>query len=121
MILPIQVIVKPAGPTACWEAAMTVEPRNTIRELQTLYRTETHARLARRIQAVWLARKGRTCPEIMDITGARAVLVCVWTRLGLKPSANHRNRVYSQGETALGDRPSNMIKPAGWVYRRPKT
>ena len=57
---------------------MTVKPHNTIRELQTLYRTETHPRLARRIQAVWLACKGRTCPEIMDITGARRRTVQQW-------------------------------------------
>ncbi len=57
---------------------MTVEPHNTIRELETLYRTETRSRLARRIQAVWLARKGRTCPEIMDITGASRRAVQQW-------------------------------------------
>ena len=57
---------------------MTVQPHNTIRELQTLYRTETHSRLARRIQAVWLARKGRTCPEIVDITGAKRRTIQQW-------------------------------------------
>ena len=57
---------------------MTVETHNTIRELHTAYRTETNARLAQRIQAVWLARKGRTCPEIMDITGAGRRTVQQW-------------------------------------------
>lgn len=57
---------------------MTVEPHNTIQELRTLYRTETDSRLARRIQAAWLARKGRTCPEIMDITGASRRAVQQW-------------------------------------------
>lgn len=57
---------------------MTVEPHNTIQELKTLYQTETHSRLARRIQAVWLASKGRTCPEIMDITGAKRRTVQQW-------------------------------------------
>jgi len=57
---------------------MTVEPHDTIQELQTLYRTETQSRLARRIQAVWLARQGRTCPEVMDITGASRRTIQQW-------------------------------------------
>ena len=41
---------------------MTVEPHNTLKQLQRLYRTQTNARLARRIQGVYLAKMGLTCP-----------------------------------------------------------
>jgi len=48
---------------------MTVEPHNTLKQLRKLYRTQTNARLARRIQGVYLAKMGLTCPQIMKITG----------------------------------------------------
>jgi len=57
---------------------MTVEPHHTPEELKTLYRTEMNARLARRIHGVYLARMGRTCPEIMRITGAARRTVQQW-------------------------------------------
>lgn len=57
---------------------MTVLPHNTVDELHTLYRTETKARLARRLQAVWLARQGRTCPEIISVTGASRRSIQQW-------------------------------------------
>jgi hypothetical protein len=47
---------------------MTVEPHNTLNQLQRLYRTQSNARLARRIQGVYLTKKGLTCPQIMKIT-----------------------------------------------------
>ena len=57
---------------------MNVTEHHTVEQLHTLYRTTTNARLARRIQAVWLARRGRTCPEIMEITGASRRAVQQW-------------------------------------------
>lgn len=48
---------------------MNVILRCTSKELQKLYRTQTKAKLARRIHCVYLASKGLTCPEIMKITG----------------------------------------------------
>ena len=57
---------------------MNVLHRHTLDELGTLYRTETSARMARRIQAVWLARQGRTCRRIMDVTGAAQRTVFGW-------------------------------------------
>jgi len=57
---------------------MNVEPYHTLDQLKTLYRTEMNARLARRIQGVYLARMGRTCPEIMRITGAARRTVQQW-------------------------------------------
>lgn len=57
---------------------MNVTHHNTVEELHTLYRTETNARLARRIQAVWLARQGLTCQAIMDVTGVARRTVFDW-------------------------------------------
>jgi len=57
---------------------MNVLPRNTADELHTLYRTETNARMARRLQALWLARLGRTCQQIVDVTGAGRRSVQQW-------------------------------------------
>ena len=50
---------------------MNVKVRHTSEELLALYKTERNPRLARRIQAVYLARKTLSCPQIMDITAAK--------------------------------------------------
>lgn len=60
------------------EAAMNVTSHHTLDQLQTLYRTEMNARLARRIQGVYLAKMGRTCPEIMRIIGVARRTVQQW-------------------------------------------
>lgn len=60
------------------EAAMNVTQHHSIDELHTLYRTETNARLARRLQAVWLARQGLTCKAIMDVIGAARRTIFDW-------------------------------------------
>ena len=57
---------------------MTVKPHNTLDQLQRLYRTQTKARLARRIQGVYLAKMGLTCPEIMKITGSARRTIQQW-------------------------------------------
>lgn len=57
---------------------MNVKPHHTPEELKRLYRTEMNAKLARRIHGVYLARMGRTCPEIMRITGAARRTVQQW-------------------------------------------
>lgn len=57
---------------------MNVLHHHTIDELRTLYRTEADARMARRIQAVWLARQGLTCQAVMDVTGAAQRTVFDW-------------------------------------------
>ncbi len=59
---------------------MNVKAHHTLDELLTLYKTETNSRLARRIQAIYLARKSFTCPQIMDMTGAKRRTVQNWTR-----------------------------------------
>ena len=57
---------------------MNVEPHHTPEELKTLYRTEMNTRLARRIHGIYLARMGRTCPEILRITGTARRTVQKW-------------------------------------------
>jgi hypothetical protein len=47
-------------------------------QLQKLYRSETDARLARRIHGVSLASKGSTCPQIMEIIGAARRTIQQW-------------------------------------------
>jgi transposase len=60
------------------EAIMDVKPHHSVKELQKLYRTQKHARLARRIHGVYLACKGLTCPEIMEITGSGRRTIQQW-------------------------------------------
>jgi hypothetical protein len=49
---------------------MNVVSHYSPAQLQNRYRMEKDARLARRIQGIYLAQMGRSCPEIMAITGA---------------------------------------------------
>ncbi len=57
---------------------MDVKAHHTLEQLKRLHRTETNARLARRIQGVYLAKMGRTCREIMRTTGAARRTVQQW-------------------------------------------
>lgn len=57
---------------------MNIKDHHTTKELQTLYRDQRDARLARRIHAVYLASQGWSCPEIMAITGAGRRTVQQW-------------------------------------------
>jgi len=56
---------------------MNVKPHKP-QQLQKLYRSETNARLARRIHGVYLASKGLTCPQIMEITGSARRTIQQW-------------------------------------------
>ncbi len=60
------------------EAAMNVTEHHGVDELYTMYRRTNDARLARRIQAVWLARRGLTCPQIIRVVGASRRTVQQW-------------------------------------------
>jgi transposase len=60
------------------EAVMNVISHHTLAQLQALYRTQKDGRLARRIQGVYLAKMGRTCPEIMAVTGTARRTVQQW-------------------------------------------
>ena len=44
------------------EAIMNIKDHHTIQELQTLYRKEKDARLARRMHGVYLKARGLSCP-----------------------------------------------------------
>ncbi len=57
---------------------MDVTDHHGVDELYTLYRETTDARLARRVQAVWLARRGLTCPEIIQVVGVSRRTVQQW-------------------------------------------
>ncbi|MCX5635554.1 MAG: helix-turn-helix domain-containing protein, partial [Planctomycetota bacterium] len=57
---------------------MNVKTHHTLKELQKLYHMENNARLARRIHGVYLASKGLTCPQIMEITGSSRRTIQQW-------------------------------------------
>lgn len=48
---------------------MTVKEYHSVQKLLSLAKSESNPRLARRIQAIALARQGYSCPEIIEITG----------------------------------------------------
>jgi transposase len=60
------------------EAIMNLKDHHTIQKLQTLYRSEKDARLARRIHGVYLAAKGLSCTQIMTITGTARRTIQQW-------------------------------------------
>lgn len=57
---------------------MNVQPHHRIEELYRRYRAEPEARMARRLQGIWLAARGRTCPEIVEMTGVARRTVQTW-------------------------------------------
>jgi transposase len=57
---------------------MNVTDRHPTRELQTLYRREQNARLARRIQGIYLASQGLTCSQITAVTGDARRTIQQW-------------------------------------------
>lgn len=57
---------------------MDVTDHDGVNELYTMYRRTAEARLARRIQVVWLARRGLTCPQIIQAVGASRRAVQQW-------------------------------------------
>lgn len=73
---------------------MNVEQHHTKKELQALYRTESNARLGQRIHGVYLANKGLTCPEIVNITGAARRTIQQWV-----------HKYNKQGIVGLKDKP----------------
>jgi transposase len=62
------------------EAAMNVKSYHSPDKLLKLYKMESNPKLARRIHAVYLARKGLTCPQIMKIIGAGRRTLQKWVR-----------------------------------------
>ena len=59
---------------------MNVKDHHTTQELKKLYRMGKNARLARRIQGIYLASKGLTCSQITTITGNARRTIQQWIR-----------------------------------------
>ena len=59
---------------------MNVKPHYTSSQLLKMYKTQSSHRLSRRIHGVYLAQKGHTCPEIMQITGACRRAIQQWVQ-----------------------------------------
>jgi len=76
------------------EAVMNVKKHHTQKELLHLYKTVSNPRLARRINGVYLANKGLSCPQIMAITGAARRTIQQWV-----------HKYNKQGIAGLKDKP----------------
>ena len=60
------------------EAAMNVKTHHTSKQLLKMYKSEPDPRLARRIHGVYLAKKGHSCPEIVQIIGSIRRAIQQW-------------------------------------------
>jgi len=60
------------------EVIMTVKEYHSVQKLLSLAKSESNPRLARRIQAVALARQGYSCPEITEMTGNCRRAIQMW-------------------------------------------
>ena len=59
---------------------MNVKPNHSSDKLLKLYKTESNPKLARRIHAVYMACKGLTCSQIINITGAGRRTLQKWVK-----------------------------------------
>ena len=59
---------------------MNVKTHQASDQLLKMYKAESNPRLARRIHGVYLANKGHTCPEIMQIIGASRRAIQQWVQ-----------------------------------------
>lgn len=57
---------------------MTVKEYHSVQKLLSLAKSQPNPRLARRIQAVALARQGYSCPEITEMTGNCRRTIQIW-------------------------------------------
>ena len=57
---------------------MNVEAHHISQELLKLYKSQSNPRLARRIHGIYLAAKGLSCTQVMEITGAKRRTVQQW-------------------------------------------
>jgi transposase len=76
------------------EAIMNVKGLHTCEQLLKLYKSEPNSKLARRIQAVYLAHNGHSCSEVVRITGNCRRAVQQWLQ-----------KYNSGGIEALKDKP----------------
>ncbi|MGA2092756.1 MAG: winged helix-turn-helix domain-containing protein [Sedimentisphaerales bacterium] len=73
---------------------MNLKNHHTIEELQTFYRTEKNARIARRLHGIYLAGKGLSCFQIIAVTGDARRTIQQWVY-----------KYNKQGIAGLKDRP----------------
>ena len=59
---------------------MNVKTHCTSNQLLKMYKIESNPRLARRIHGVYLANKGHSCPEIMQIIGSSRRAIQQWVQ-----------------------------------------
>ncbi len=59
---------------------MNVKTHHTSNQLRKMYKIESNPRLSHRIHGVYLANKGHTCPEIMQIMGASRRAIQQWVQ-----------------------------------------
>ena len=59
---------------------MNIKTHYTSNQLLKLYKSEPDPRLARRIHGIYLASKGHSCPEIMQIIGASRRAIQQWVQ-----------------------------------------
>ena len=57
---------------------MNVKAHHTSNQLLKMYKAESNPRLARRIHGVYLASKGSSCTQIMEITGSARRTIQQW-------------------------------------------
>ena len=108
---------------------MHLKDHHTKQEMQTLYRTEKDARLARRMHAIYLAARGLSCPQIMTITGAARRTIQQWVRkynkqgidgLKDKPRPGQPTKLPRRDELRFCKRivagPTNLIPVAETVF-----
>ena len=57
---------------------MNVIKHHSVEQLQKLYRQQKNSRIAQRIQGVFLASKGLTCKQIIELTGSARRTIQQW-------------------------------------------
>ena len=91
---------------------MNVKSHHSSDKLLKLYKTESNPKLARRIHAVYLARKGLTCPQIMKIIGAGRRTIQKWVQ-----KYNHGGREQLKDKPRPGQ-PTKLPREMEEAFRR---
>jgi len=91
---------------------MNLKDHHTIQELQTLYRTEKDARLARRLHAIYLADKGLSCTQIMNITGAARRTIQQWVH------KYNKHRIDGLKDNSRPGQPTQLPRRDGFGMKR---
>lgn len=91
---------------------MNVIAHHSLEQLQKLYHKEKNARLARRIQGVYLAEKGLNCPQIMEITGAKRRTIQQWIR------KYNKGAIEALKELPRPGQPTKLPRDKEWEFCR---